>query len=85
MNIVRVLATTVLLLTLAATPAAAAASLALSEPDNTTTIMPNSTETVSLELSEQAPATSALDLSLFGIITLGVIGLFWIRRHTSEL
>ena len=29
--------------------------------------------------------TSALDLSLFGVITLGVIGLFWIRRHTSEL
>lgn len=28
---------------------------------------------------------SALDLSLFGIISLGVLGLFWIRRHTSEL
>ncbi len=31
------------------------------------------------------PEISALDLSLFGIISLGVIGLFWIRRHTSEL
>lgn len=28
---------------------------------------------------------SAQDLSLFGVISLGVIGLFWIRRHTSEL
>ncbi len=29
--------------------------------------------------------TSAQDLSIFGVISLGVIGLFWIRRHTSEL
>jgi hypothetical protein len=34
---------------------------------------------------DQGTNTSALDLSLFGVITLGVVGLFWIRRHTSEL
>lgn len=36
-------------------------------------------------LKDQPPGASAQDLSLFGIISLGVIGLFWIRRHTSEL
>jgi hypothetical protein len=34
---------------------------------------------------DPTPNASALDLSLFGVISLGVIGLFWIRRHTSEL
>ena len=29
--------------------------------------------------------TSAQDLSLFGILALGIIGLLWIRRHTAEL
>jgi len=29
--------------------------------------------------------TSAADLSLFGILALGIIGLLWVRRHTSEL
>lgn len=38
-----------------------------------------------VDLSDQPAATSALDLSLFGIISLGIIGLFWIRRHTAEL
>jgi len=32
-----------------------------------------------------APGVSLPDLSLLGTIALGVIGLFWIRRHTSEL
>jgi hypothetical protein len=31
------------------------------------------------------PATSAADLSLIGILALGIIGLLWVRRHTSEL
>jgi hypothetical protein len=31
------------------------------------------------------PVTSAADLSLFGILALGIIGLLWVRRHTSEL
>ena len=29
--------------------------------------------------------TSAADLSLLGILALGIIGLLWVRRHTSEL
>lgn len=33
----------------------------------------------------ESSGASLLDLSLFGIIALGVLGLFWIRRHTSEL
>ncbi len=40
---------------------------------------------VPAELNDQPPGASALDLSLFGIISLGVIGLFWIRRITAEL
>ncbi len=31
------------------------------------------------------PDALPLDLPLLGVIALGVIGLFWIRRHTSEL
>ena len=34
--------------------------------------------------SNSQPA-SAQDLAIFGVIALGVIGLLWIRRHTSEL
>jgi hypothetical protein len=44
-----------------------------------------SSDTAMLETTDQAPSASALDLSFFGVIALGVIGLFWIRRHTSEL
>jgi hypothetical protein len=32
-----------------------------------------------------AGTPSMQDLSLFGILGLGIIGLLWIRRHTSEL
>ncbi|MGD8829091.1 MAG: hypothetical protein PVF57_00665 [Pseudomonadales bacterium] len=35
--------------------------------------------------AEDASGPNVLDLSLFGIVALGVAGLFWIRRHTSEL
>jgi hypothetical protein len=43
--------------------------------------------TANAPLSRQsaATATSAADLSLFGILALGIIGLLWVRRHTSEL
>lgn len=34
---------------------------------------------------DQRSQASALDLALFGVIGLGVLGLLWIRRHTSEL
>lgn len=32
-----------------------------------------------------AGTPSIQDLSLFGVLGLGIIGLLWIRRHTSEL
>jgi len=32
-----------------------------------------------------ASSPSIQDLSLFGVLGLGIIGLLWIRRHTSEL
>lgn len=38
-----------------------------------------------LDRQDSATGVSALDISLFGVISLGIIGLFWIRRHTSEL
>jgi len=38
-----------------------------------------------LEFRNQPGNTSADDLSLFGVISLGILGLFWIRRHTAEL
>ena len=38
-----------------------------------------------LSQSSAATATSAADLSLFGILALGIIGLLWVRRHASEL
>ena len=37
------------------------------------------------EPTHALPEISIVDLSLFGVISLGIIGLFWIRRHTSEL
>jgi hypothetical protein len=33
----------------------------------------------------QNASASAQDLSLFGVLALGIIGLLWVRRHTSEL
>ena len=41
--------------------------------------------TTPLNAQSPAAATSAADLSLFGILALGIIGLLWVRRHTSEL
>jgi len=36
--------------------------------------------------AERHPSiVSSPDLYLFGVISLGILGLFWIRRHTSEL
>ncbi len=42
-------------------------------------------ETVVATDAERQSQASALDLALFGVIGLGVLGLLWIRRHTSEL
>jgi len=45
----------------------------------------NKTNNIGLSNRPAGPVTSAHDLSLFGILALGIIGLFWVRRHTSEL
>lgn len=58
---------------------------ALAEDIPSNNVSSNSGNAAMLETTDQAPSASALDLSFFGVIALGVIGLFWIRRHTSEL
>lgn len=80
----KILAATVLVLLLAVTPLGVAVADEPVASDNITSILPNNGPR-SADLDTAAPTASALDLSLFGIITLGVLGLFWIRRHTSEL
>lgn len=90
--------TTSLLLLLAIAPIVAAASnhnagtpgaavQLLEEPPTAMNAsnLPEEASMVPAELDNQPPGASALDLSLFAIISLGIIGLFWIRRHTAEL
>ena len=77
------LAATVLVLFLAVAPLGAAVADERVVPEHITSILPK--DGVRSNEIEMAPAASTLDLSLFGVITLGVLGLFWIRRHTSEL
>ena len=74
-----------LVLLLALTPIAANVAEDPATPDNMTNILPDSDGPPAAPNDRSAPAPSALDLSLLGIISLGVLGLFWIRRHTSEL
>lgn len=59
-------------------------ALAITDDDTLSKNLPASERVAPAEPADP-PATSLLDLSLFGVIALGVIGLFWIRRHTSEL
>ena len=70
----KVIAAAILLVVLAAHGAAAA-----DDSTDTSLLLTN------VELSAEPMDTSAPDLLTFGVISLGVIGLFWIRRHTSEL
>ncbi len=85
----KILAATVLALLLAVTPSSGKEGVIAAEgraaPENTSSILPYSENLRSTERDSTTPVASALDLSLFGIISLGVLGLFWIRRHTSEL
>ena len=85
----KIFAATVLILLLAVTTFPAGASAGPAEeravPENMANILPTSDSSLANELDTTRPVASALDLSLFGIISLGVLGLFWIRRHTSEL
>ena len=50
-----------------------------------TTNLPDKEAEPATEPARALPEVSTADLSLFGVISLGIIGLFWIRRHTSEL
>lgn len=54
------------------------------DAENPATNLPSSEHTLTAD-DPTATGASLLDLSLFGVIALGVLGLFWIRRHTSEL
>ena len=84
----RTLAATLLVLLLAVTPPALGSVSPAEEraaPENTASILSTSDDLRASERDSATPVASALDLSLFGIISLGVLGLFWIRRHTSEL
>ena len=74
-----------LVLQLAFTPIAANAAEDPATPDNMANILPDLDGPPAAANDRSAPAASALNLSLLGIISLGVLGLFWIRRHTSEL
>ena len=44
------------------------------------------TRTKVIAVSNVQPHTSSVqDLSIFGVISLGIMGLIWVRRHTTEL
>ena len=47
--------------------------------------LPENDAEPAIEATRALPEVSIVDLSLFGVIALGIIGLLWIRRHTSEL
>lgn len=90
--LMKTLATILLLLILPALPADASAAgsttgagTPVAEESISSNILTETASGTPRQVSNQPPGVSALDLSLFGIISLGVIGLFWIRRHTSEL
>jgi hypothetical protein len=95
---VKTVATAVLLITLAgcpvlsfadngdSPPALPAASPPASSPDPSSVSPVELTNNLSPLGDKVTPiVASPQDLSIFGVISLGIIGLFWIRRHTSEL
>jgi len=42
--------------------------------------------TNTIAVANAQPHTSSVqDLSIFGVISLGIMGLIWVRRHTTEL
>lgn len=85
----KLLATIILILLITVMPSPGMGAVSTTDeralPEDITSIMPITENRPATGLNEQAPVASALDLSLFSIISLGVLGLFWIRRHTSEL
>ena len=81
----KILSIALLSLMLACSPFVAMSSVAATGEEGLATIVPNSDGVLIVDLNDQPQGASALDLSLFGVISLGIIGLFWIRRHTSQL
>ena len=94
----KTVATAVLLFTLAGCPVlsfadngvssavSSATSLAAPSPDPSSVSPVELTNNLSPLGDKVTPiVASPKDLSIFGVISLGIIGLFWIRRHTSEL
>lgn len=87
----KTVATAVLLITLAGCPVLSFAdngvsSATSSSPDSSSVSPVDLTNNLSPIDAKTTPiVASPQDLSIFGVISLGIIGLFWIRRHTSEL
>ena len=81
----KIIAAIALVLLVAFTPIGVSAADDRATAEKLANILPDYDGSLASPMDRTAPAASALDLSLFGIISLGVLGLFWIRRHTSEL
>jgi len=71
-------------------PTATASSMTTSNnmPDaaliSTDSDAPTSPQSLALTRAE-SHTSSVQDLSIFGVISLGIMGLLWVRRHTTEL
>ena len=71
-------------------PTATASSITTSNnmPDSTLVSIDNDAPTSlqGLALTRAESHTSSVqDLSIFGVISLGILGMLWVRRHTTEL
>jgi hypothetical protein len=89
-NIVRVAAALILIAVLTgAMPAAAAAAAANGTTNNVTSLtevaLEGGSHAPTGDAARTEPRTTMQDIAIFGLISLGVLGLLWIRRHTSEL
>jgi len=61
-----------------------AANPVLAEDPVAADVVSNASQVVTGEPTVAATGESASELAIFGIGFLGIIGLLWIRRHTSE-
>lgn len=69
----------------AAAPAASSSEINSAGSSNDSTF-PLATRTKVIAVANVHPHTSSVqDLSIFGVISLGIMGLIWVRRHTTEL
>lgn len=72
-----------------AMPAATAAAAANGPANNVTSLtevtLEGGSHAPTGDAASTEPRTTVQDIAIFGLISLGVLGLLWIRRHTSEL